>query len=462
MSRLTLMDLAFFLTESEQSPKHVAGVLLFKKPKGSKADWVAKLAASFRKHTKPQAPFNQVIHFGALGGPAWRPAETFHIDQHVFYQRPDKVMSEEKLFAYLSKLHEPCMDRSIPMWEFHIIDKVVGNRFAIYAKIHHAYADGITMSRWMIQSLRNKAHPGDFTALWEMDTSSQKENKRAEIDLLKRVLKTGTQWRQVSFGISKLVTQLALEQFGLTKNAVALPFKASEDTPFTGEVTADRQFATAAIDMERLNNLRQSTRCTVNHIALTCIDGALRRYLLDQDIELDRPLSIQMPVNLRDKNDNLSGNKIGIVLVDLAPNTSDPYTRLREIGFTLRSVRNQIDSVPAIAVSQYTVVLAVLLELMQLIKLDKIMPAVSDTLVSNVPGPAEQLYLGDAKLEKMVPISTLPPGGQLNITLYSYAGTLHFGLVATKKVKQLNRLTRYIEEAFDELEQSVFKPGNAS
>ncbi len=259
-------------------------------------------------------------------------------------------------------------------------------------------------------------------------------------------------------GIGKLMTQMALEQFGLTKNAVAIPFKATGETPLTGEVSAGRQFATAHVSMTQVRRLRSATRCTLNHIALTCIDGALRRYLKDHDIELERPLSIQMPVNLRDEDQHISGNMIGIVLVELAPEDSDPYTRLREIGFTLRSVRNQIDGVPSIAVAQYTAVLAVLIELMQLFKLHKRLPAIADTLVSNVPGPSKPQYLKGARLEQMLPVSTLPPGNQLNITLYSYAGTLHFGLVATREMGNLEDLAGYIEAAFEELEEAVFEP----
>jgi hypothetical protein len=93
-----------------------------------------------------------------------------------------------------------------------------------------------------------------------------------------------------------------------------------------------------------------------------------------------------------------------------------------------------------------------------LIKLDRLLPAIADTLVSNVPGPSKPLYLKGAKMEQMLPISTLPPGNQLNITLYSYSGTLHFGLVATRKVEYLEDLARYIEEAFVELEDAVFEP----
>jgi hypothetical protein len=33
MSKLSLLDLAFFVAESDASPKHVAGLLIFKRPK---------------------------------------------------------------------------------------------------------------------------------------------------------------------------------------------------------------------------------------------------------------------------------------------------------------------------------------------------------------------------------------------------------------------------------------------
>ena len=108
--------------------------------------------------------------------------------------------------------------------------------------------------------------------------------------------------------------------------------------------------------------------------------------------------------------------------------------------------------------AQYTAVLAVLIELIQLIKLDRLLPAIADTLVSNVPGPTKAMYMKGAKLEQMLPVSTLPPGNQLNITLYSYSGTLHFGLVATREMDNLERLGRYIEDAFIELEEAVFQP----
>jgi hypothetical protein len=203
-------------------------------------------------------------------------------------------------------------------------------------------------------------------------------------------------------------------------------------------------------------------RASLNHVALTCIDGALRHYLRDTGNDVHRPVAIQMPVSLRAKGDTGGGNKIALVTVDLASNTNDPYERLREIGFTLRNVRNQIDSVPAASVQQYSIILGVAAQLTELLRLNDVVPSIADTVVSNVPGPPEHLYLRDARVDEMCPVSTLLAGSHLNITLFSYAGTLYFGLVASKQLGDLERLADYIEQAFLDLETAVFNPPKRS
>ena len=44
-----------------------------------------------------------------------------------------------------------------------------------------------------------------------------------------------------------------------------------------------------------------------NRVALTCIDGALRNYLADLGVELHRPITIQMPANLRREGEKTAG-----------------------------------------------------------------------------------------------------------------------------------------------------------
>ena len=86
-------------------------------------------------------------------------------------------------------------------------------------------------------------------------------------------------------------------------------------------------------------------------------------------------------------------------------------------------------------------------------------PALSHTIVSNVPGPKNALYLEGAELLGWYPVSTLGPGHRLNVTMFSYNGKLDFGIIAASDfLPDLNVLGRFIFEEFEELEKVVMSP----
>lgn len=313
--------------------------------------------------------------------------------------------------------------------------------------------------RFAANSLSMTAAECELKPLWATPHATGDGKKRLQDKLARSLLDDLAGVGRRLFGIGRLAAMMLLESVKLTKNAISLPFVADGNTPLTGQVTAGRQFASASVSMERVNRVRSRTRSTLNHVALTCLDGALRHYLADEGVELSRPITIQMPVNLRKEGDIGGGNKIGIVQVELSPPTDDPYVRLRNIGFSLRNVRQMIDGVVPEAIESYTILTALVGQLAELLGLSEALPPTGNVLVSNVPGPSEYLYLKGARLEELHPISTLPAGNLLNITLFSYAGQLYFGLIASDQLPHLDRLSDYVAEAFSELEQAVLEDG---
>ncbi|MGJ8687803.1 MAG: wax ester/triacylglycerol synthase family O-acyltransferase, partial [Spongiibacteraceae bacterium] len=62
MAKLSLMDLGFFVTESDASPKHVGGLLMFRKPEKAAKDYVETLIQEYVGDTNEiTEPFNQII-----------------------------------------------------------------------------------------------------------------------------------------------------------------------------------------------------------------------------------------------------------------------------------------------------------------------------------------------------------------------------------------------------------------
>ena len=76
MSKLSLLDLGFFIAETEASPKHVAGLLICKRPPKSNASFAKKLYQDYLGFTEVKAPFNQVINFSMGTLPQWTTART--------------------------------------------------------------------------------------------------------------------------------------------------------------------------------------------------------------------------------------------------------------------------------------------------------------------------------------------------------------------------------------------------
>ena len=80
-------------------------------------------------------------------------------------------------------------------------------------------------------------------------------------------------------------------------------------------------------------------------------------------------------------------------------------------------------------------------------------PAFS-TVISNVPGPRQQLYWNGASLDGIYPASAIVDGFAMNITLVSYYKSLDFGIVACRRsLPQIQRMIDYLEEALVELEE---------
>jgi diacylglycerol O-acyltransferase len=458
MRKLSALDLAFFVTETQGSPKHVAGLMLCKKPKGSPGNFARKLVEELKTHDSLTEPFNLVIHLLGVKGPHWKQTREFDIDEHVFYHKPRKISTWLEVKDFVARLHEPVMDRSRPLWEYHLIDGIEGGRFAVYTKIHHAYADGVTMANWLGKSLTDSPQDMRLTPAWTLTAGRKKIRKDKPSPLTSAIRGlTRQSWNQVlaTGGIAKLAAQQYLERVGMTHGAVSVPFSSDNDTPLTGSSSPGRSIATTWVKMKDIKRLCKETRSTLNHVALSCIDGGLHRYLEEIGNSIDHPITIQMPVNLRSDNIKKAGNQVGAVLVELANPTNDPYERLREVGYNLRNVKNQLDSVPGDSIEQYSILLAVTGELIERLKLSDRLPTHGHTLVSNLPGPRETLYIKGAKVEQMYPISTLLPGLRMNITLFSVGGILNFGIVATKDLPDLDLLANYIREEFRNLQEAV-------
>jgi hypothetical protein len=80
----------------------------------------------------------------------------------------------------------------------------------------------------------------------------------------------------------------------------------------------------------------------------------------------------------------------------------------------------------------------------------------ANVLISNMAGPAEQLYLGGAAVRAMFGLPILPPTPCLNITFVSLMGNICLGVASTpESMSNPRRYIQFLLASFAELEQAL-------
>jgi len=154
MGLIAPLDSAFLIQEAREHPMHVGGLQLFHLPAGADEDYVGDLYRELLTYRdvvpmfarRPRDPVESVGNFW------WRTETDVDIEYHVrrsALPRPGRI---RELLELVSRLHGSLLDRHRPLWEYHLIEGLPDSRFATYAKCHHALADGITLTRKVLQS----------------------------------------------------------------------------------------------------------------------------------------------------------------------------------------------------------------------------------------------------------------------------------------------------------------------
>ena len=459
MAKLTPMDYAFLALESPESPKHVAGLQIFEPPKGikNKRKFVQDLFADLMQHTECTAPFNQKLKVPRIGLPEWIEDEQLELEYHVRHSVLPRPGSRRQLYEMVSRLHANLLDRSRPVWECHLIEGLEKGRFAIYTKIHHALADGISASRFLTNGLSESPDDASITPIWAPRPRERKRREREDkglLDDLKGAARLLKGRLSTTVGLSKLILKLKTQAMGLNRETLPIPFTAST-TDLNLPLAKAKTFSAAAFPMERFKAIGKAADASLNDVLLTVCDMAIQWYLRDHGTTLDKPLVCQMPVSLRREGEE-GGNQIAIALIELGTVSADPLTRLNQIKAAAGDLKEEYGAMDAEVAMIYTLLVQGAAQVADSLKLGEQLPPLGNIMVSNVPGPREALYLNGARLQEIYPLSVMPPGQASNVTVLSYAGDLNMGVIAGRSaLPELEGMTDHMWEAFEALETAI-------
>jgi WS/DGAT/MGAT family acyltransferase len=320
----------------------------------------------------------------------------------------------------------------------HLIHGLADGRQAVYLKIHHAVVDGVSGNDLL-------------TTLWDPTPNQVVAGAmpRAGAATVAESPGVAELLARSAFGILghprrafKLAAGLGRPIGGVLRNASRVPKSISRitsafapPTPFNQSIGADRRLALRTVALDDVVTVKRAMGVTVNDVVLAMCASALRRWLERRAALPDTSLVVAVPMSTRRPGDGAGfGNKLTVLLANLPTQQHDSARRLQEIHRTMREAKN----------SQRSVSDDLLSDLMQFVA-----PAVAgrafrlstrlrvlerlnffNLIVSNVPGPTGQLFLAGAPMRAYYPVSQLVDGQGLNITVFSYEGGLHIGVLA--------------------------------
>jgi diacylglycerol O-acyltransferase / wax synthase len=471
--RLNPLDASWLYTESRETPMHVGGLLTFKMPADAPPDYLRQTMAELRKHKHFAPPWNRKLASTLLKNPVHRWVEDTDIDleAHLRHTALPYPGGERELGELIGRLHSQALDLTRPPWELTLIEGLEDNRFALFIKMHHSLIDGISGMKLLQKALPTDADKSKtMPPFWAIGLSSDGASSKTAKTTPERDTSTATFANAAQTAVDALrgqagtVPQL-LFAFGKlmrltseTDPTLRVPFGAPSSL-INGRVRAKRRFATQQLSMERIKALAEATGCTVNDIVLTICGGALRRFLDDSGDLPEGALTAGIPVSVRPKDDENTGNAITFIIATLGTDIADPLERLMAVRESVQSAKAHVQSLPRKAMTQYTVALMAPTILSLLTGLSGRTRPVFNITISNVPGPDKPLYFRGAEMLANYPASIVTHGQALNITCQSYAGQMNFGFTGCHaNLPHMQRIAVYTGQAFEELEGLVIKP----
>lgn len=463
MKQLSGLDAAFLHLELPDMPMHIGALHLIDLPPGYRGDFHEDVKAHVAGRMHLAGLFTKkLVHLPLeFANPMWVEDAEIDLDYHVQRARLPQPGTIAQLEALVGKLHSQLLDRTRPLWEFHVIEGLKSGQAAVYIKVHHSAIDGVGAESIARAVLDLSPEPRALPALPERAGQASQPGINA---MLANVLRhTATQyWKIVKYlpTTAKAVGSLMLPskgQGGKRGGGLADKFKPGPKTPLNGALTNQRVFATVRVPMVDAKEIGKAFGGSLNDAVLAICSGALRRYLETKQALPAEPLKVLMPVNLRAEGNTEQNNQFSLVVTKLPTDQAGAKERMQEIvqsSSSLKSTLSRVKSVlptdlPSIGVPWLMSALASFYGRTRLA--DK-MPPIANVLISNVPGVQAPLYLAGARMASYYPVSIPLHGVGLNITVMSYNGALEFGLIACRRaLPDVRELAKFMSEAHLEL-----------
>ena len=430
MERLSGLDAFFLYLETPTQPLNVCCVVELDTSTMPGGYSYSRLRAELRKRVSALPEFRMKLADNQLNldHPVWVDDEDFQLRRHVHrvgVPSPGGRRDLAEICGYIAGLP---LDRDRPLWEMWVLEGGArDDALTVMLKVHHAMVDGIAGANLLTKLCSPQpdapapqpvagaggAHPLQIAASGLMGFA-------------KRPLRLAT---VVPATALTLAQTLLRARDGRT---MAAPFSAPP-TPFNGQLSRHRNIAYTQLDMRDVTRVKNRFGVTVNDVVVALCAGVLRRFLLERGELPDIPLVATVPVSVHGKSERPGRNHTTWMFCRLASHISDPAERIRTIAAGNSAAKDHQAAMGLTLLHDWTefggsTMFGAAMRILPRIPLAH--SPVFNLILSNVPGPQDEMYFLGCRMDTMYPLGPLLGGVGLNITVMSLNGGLGIGIIA--------------------------------
>jgi diacylglycerol O-acyltransferase / wax synthase len=479
IQHLSGLDASFLHMETPEMPMHVGALHVCELP----ADYTGSFVDDIRAHIATRLPLVSAMRRRLekmplnLTNPVWVDAQP-DLNEHIVSVKLRKGSSVEDVEARIGQLHTVLLDRSRPLWKFHVFEGLKAGpgktkRYALYTQLHHAAVDGqaaVALANAILDTgpvprdvkIEPRAKRSTMT-MSEMLSGVLVNQLQQYANIVKGLPATVGALTEVARKTAASVGSSAASQVVATAKRQAQPaaqisnLTLAPRTRLNASVTSSRVFASVSLPLVELKALRHQFDATLNDVVLMVCSGALRRYFLQHGPLPRKSLIAAVPISLRAAGDASSNNQASMTVLSLGTHIANTMKRVVYIKVASAAMKANLGSVKSLMPTDFPSLgvpwlMSTAASLYGRAKVADRIPPIANVVISNVPGPAFPFYLAGAKMLTNFPTSIVVHGMGLNITVQTYNESLDVGLIAcAEAAPHLHDLALHITAAFEEL-----------
>ncbi len=183
--------------------------------------------------------------------------------------------------------------------------------------------------------------------------------------------------------------------------------------------------------MRDVKRVKDRFGVTVNDVVVALCAGVLRRFLLKRGQLPHKPLVATVPVSVCGKSDRPGRNQTTWMFCRVESQISDPAERIRAVAAGNRAAKEHTAALGPTLLHDWTqfggpTMFGAAMRLLPRIPINR---SAFNLILSNVPGPRNQLYFLGCRVAAMYLFGPVIGDAGLNITVMSLNGELGIGLI---------------------------------